>query len=100
MKATRFLHSGPPEIEQALEYALSQESGIGLNEKDKDGLMKHEALIEKIPNIKEIDSLLFNEFIGMISGEKAEGKYITTNLNKGSRFMYIHKKAEISTRWT
>jgi|TARA_B110000091_G_scaffold152102_1_gene161923 hypothetical protein len=30
----------------------------------------------------------------------ASNEYITTYPNKGSRFMYIHKKAEISTRWT
>ena len=27
-------------------------------------------------------------------------EYITTYINKGNMFMYIHKKAEISTRWT
>ena len=30
----------------------------------------------------------------------ASNEYITTYLNKGNKFMYIHKKAEISTRWT
>ena len=27
-------------------------------------------------------------------------EYITTYINKGNMYMYIHKKAEIKTRWT
>jgi len=27
-------------------------------------------------------------------------EYITTYINKGKKYMYIHKKSEIKTRWT
>ena len=30
----------------------------------------------------------------------ASNEYITTFINKGHRYMYIHKKGEISSRWT
>ena len=40
-----------------------------------------------VPEDSQVDSYASNECI-------------TTYPNKGSRFMYIHTKAEISTRWT
>ena len=30
----------------------------------------------------------------------ASNEYITTYINKGHKYMYIHKKDEISSRWT
>ena len=30
----------------------------------------------------------------------ASNEYITTYINKGNKYMYIHKKSEIKTRWT
>jgi hypothetical protein len=30
----------------------------------------------------------------------ASNEYITTYINKGHKYMYIHKKSEIKTRWT
>ncbi len=68
--------SGPKAIETVLDYAIGQETGINLKEVDPEAAeLKHQKIITNVPEVAELDKLLFNELIGMIGGEKTEHIY-------------------------
>ena len=54
MLATRYLYSGPPEVEKLLDYADKYKGEIDVNEVDKNQELVHIKLSEEVSNFKEI----------------------------------------------
>ena len=70
-------------MELNLDYSRSQKFGINLKELHPEtGEYKHKKIIEQVPDVHDLDNLLFNEVIGMIGGGKTKPLYITINLWK------------------
>ena len=69
VKAVRYLTSGKEHIKNNVLFLMNhvetKENPINLNEKDSNGVLIHERIIEE-NNAREIDLLLFNELMNML----------------------------------
>ena len=55
--------------------------------------------MNRVPNVRAVDRTLFNELVSMVSGEKADTKYILQNVKKSGMEFWrrIHKDFNPST---
>ena len=63
-------------MKNLMKYVKTVENPIDLDEKNSQGTLKHEEIIKQNPNAKEVDMILFNELMNMITGDLAVTRYI------------------------
>ena len=65
-----------------MKYAKTQEKPIDLTEKNKDGKFVHEDILQSCENAHEIDTIMFNELMSMITGDLSITRYISQNVKR------------------
>ena len=70
-------------MEELLKYAARpdhHEKIFNIEDKNDHGEYVHQEIMDKVPNVRALDRTLFNELVSMVSGEKADTKYILQNV--------------------
>ena len=85
-----------------MKYVQNKDKPIDLDEKNENGTLKHQEIINQNPNAKEIDVLMFNELMSMITGELAMTRYINHNVKQSGLEIWrkLHRSHDPNTHGT
>ena len=86
LKAELYLFSAKPQYAESLKillpYVQSKETAINLKEVNSNDELVHDEILKKATNAEEVDTMLFNELMNMLSGDTAIMRYIAQNVKK------------------
>ena len=75
-------------MEAILKYGEKQNAETDINEAADNDKLKHQEIIDEVPEAKELDKLLYNELMGMVTGKISNTLYIETNLKRSGMEMW------------